>query len=201
MIVNVRDIKRVATQIFILLLSILGICLGFKLAVFYMPFLIAFALYLLIEPVIRFCMNKFNLKRKTSSLLILFVVIAIIIGILAWGIATIISEASNLLNNLNEYVNIIQNFITEKTSKFDFNKIQMSKELTSIINSSSNDLISHISEIAKDFFTGLLNKLTSLPTIGFYAVITIITIGNMLTIMYKIELDPGSLSVLYSFPS
>lgn len=176
MTINKKDIKRIITQTGILLLSIILICLGFKLAIFYMPFLIAFALYLLIEPIIRFCMNKFNLKRKTSSLLILVIVLSIIAGLLAWGIATVISESSNLLSNLNEYVTIIQNFITEKTSKFDYNKIQMSKELTSIINNSGQDLVSHVSEIVKDFLTSLLNKLTSLPTVGFYIVITIMSL-------------------------
>ena len=173
MMINVKDIKKIIYKILILVLTIALICLGFKLAIFYMPFLIAFVLYLLIEPIIRFCMNKFHFKRKTSSLLILILVLSIIIGLLAWGIVTIISESSNLLSNLNEYVNIIQNFVNEKTTKFDFSKVQLSQELTSIINSSSHDLISHISEIVKNFLTGVLTKLTSLPTIGFYIVITI----------------------------
>ena len=176
MMINVKDIKKIIYKILILVLTIALICLGFKLAIFYMPFLIAFVLYLLIEPIIRFCMNKFHFKRKTSSLLILILVLSIIIGLLAWGIVTIISESSNLLSNLNEYVNIIQNFVNEKTTKFDFSKVQLSQELTSIINSSSHDLISHISEIVKNFLTGVLTKLTSLPTIGFYIVITIMSL-------------------------
>ena len=173
MMINVKDIKKIIYKILILVLTIALICLGFKLAIFYMPFLIAFVLYLLIEPIIRFCMNKFHFKRKTSSLLILILVLSIIIGLLVWGIVTIISESSNLLSNLNEYVNIIQNFVNEKTTKFDFSKVQLSQELTSIINSSSHDLISHISEIVKNFLTGVLTKLTS---IGFYIVITIMSL-------------------------
>ena len=107
-------------------------------------------------------MNKFHFKRKTSSLLILILVLSIIIGLLAWGIVTIISESSNLLSNLNEYVNIIQNFVNEKTTKFDFSKVQLSQELTSIINSSSHDLISHISEIVKWIFKSSSNINTSI---------------------------------------
>ena len=176
MFMDFKDIKKVITQIFIFILSIVLICIGFKLAIFYIPFLIAFTLYLLIEPIIRFCMNKFHLKRKTSSLLILIIVLSIIVGLLAWGIVTIISESSNLLENLNEYVTIIQNFIMEKTAKFDMSKIQMSSQLTSLINSSGQDLVSHASELIKKFLTGLLNKLTSLPTIGFYIIITIMSL-------------------------
>lgn len=176
MIMNVTDIKRIIKKISILILSLILICLGFKLAIFYMPFLIAFVLYLLIEPVIRFCMNKLNLKRKTSALLILIIVLAVIIGLLVWGIMTIISESSNLLKNLNEYVNIIHSFIQDKTSSFNFSKIQLSTELNEILNNSTDDLLIHISEMVKDFLTGLLNKLTSLPTVGFYIVITIMSL-------------------------
>lgn len=176
MIVNITDIKKIIKKLLLLILSIILICLGFKLAIFYMPFIIAFALYLLIEPIIRFFMTKFKLKRKTSSLLILFFVLAIIIGLIAWGIITVISESSNLLNNLNEYVNIIQTFVQEKTSNMDFSKIQLSPELNEILKNSTDDLLVHISEIVKQFFTGLLNKLTSLPTVGFYIVITIMSL-------------------------
>lgn len=176
MITNINDIKKIVLKIFTLVFSIILIIVGFKLAVFYMPFLVAFALYLLIEPIIKFFMKKFKLKRKTSSLLILTIVLSIIIGLLVWGIATIISEASNLLSNLNEYVNIVQHFVMEKTSKFDFNKVQLSSELNNIISDSSSNLIDHISGMVKNFFTGLLNKLTSIPTVAFYTIITIMSL-------------------------
>ena len=176
MIVNVTDLKKIIKKILILAISVVLILLGFKLAIFYMPFVIAFVLYLLLEPVIRFGMNKLNLKRKTSALLILIFVLAIIVGLLAWGIITLISEASNLLSNLNEYVNIIQTFIQDKTSKFDFNKIELSKELNEILNNSTENLLTYISIVVKNFLTGILNKLTSLPTIGFYIVITVISL-------------------------
>ena len=176
MIVNVTDLKKIIKKILILAISVVLILLGFKLAIFYMPFVIAFVLYLLLEPVIRFGMNKLNLKRKTSALLILIFVLAIIVGLLAWGIITLISEASNLLSNLNEYLNIIQTFIQDKTSKFDFNKIELSKELNEILNNSTENLLTYISIVVKNFLTGILNKLTSLPTIGFYIVITVISL-------------------------
>ena len=110
------NIRKIIKNVAILALSILLICLGFKLAIFYMPFIIAFALYLLIEPIIKFCMKKLKFKRKHSALHILIIFISIIVGLLGWGIATIISETSNLLKNLNDYVNIIYSFIQSKTS-------------------------------------------------------------------------------------
>ena len=40
------------------LLTVIGIILALKLAIFYMPFLIAFIVALMIEPAIKWIMNK-----------------------------------------------------------------------------------------------------------------------------------------------
>ena len=107
MIIDMNYWSKVFRKIIIFLLSILGIYLGFKLAIFYIPFLIAFILSLLIEPIIRFCMRNFKLKRRTSAIIVFIIALTAIIGLLAWGIIALISESSNLLSSLNIYnVNI-----------------------------------------------------------------------------------------------
>ena len=112
MIIDMNYWSKVFRKIIIFLLSILGIYLGFKLAIFYIPFLIAFILSLLIEPIIRFCMKHFKLKRRTSAIIVFLLVLGIIIGLLAWAIVTLISESSNLLNSLNFYVEKISHQFT-----------------------------------------------------------------------------------------
>lgn len=174
--------KKIIKKIIIFVVSIIFFFIALKLAVFYMPFIVAFALYLLIEPIIKFFMKKFKLKRRTSSLLILAIVITIIVAFVMWGIVTIISEASNLLKNLNEYVNIISEFIKSKTSSFDLSKLQLSEELRNIFESSTQDLLVRVSEIVKNFFSGVLAKLTSIPTMAFYTIVTI-------TALYFISTD------------
>lgn len=126
-------------------------------------------------------MKKFKLKRKTSSIIILTISISIIVGFITWGIATVISESSNLLKNLNEYVNIIYDFIQSKVEKIDLSKLQVSEELKVIFDNSTHEILLKISDIIKDFFTGLLAKLTSIPTIVFYIVITIMALYFMST--------------------
>ncbi|MDR0978466.1 MAG: sporulation integral membrane protein YtvI, partial [Lachnospiraceae bacterium] len=65
-----------------------------------MPFLIAFIISLMVEPIIRRVQKKTKLTRKTGAVLVLLIVFAIIIGLIAWGIASIASEASALLRGL-----------------------------------------------------------------------------------------------------
>ena len=176
MIIDMNYYSKVFRKIIILLLYIIGIYLGFKLAVFYMPFLIAFILSLLIEPIIRFCMKHFKLKRKTSANIVFVIVLAIIIGLLAWGIFTLISESSNLLNSLNTYVEKISYQFNKIASKIDLSKLKIPNEIIETIQSSSRDLLAAIADFIKGALTSLLNVITSLPTIGIYTVVCILSL-------------------------
>ena len=62
--------------------SIIGIFLMLKLFVFYVPFLIGFIIAKILEPVIKFLNKKFNLARKTSSILVVFTFFIILIALL-----------------------------------------------------------------------------------------------------------------------
>lgn len=73
-------------------------------AVFYMPFLIAFIIALIVEPIIKWFSRKTKIQRKPSAIIVLFLVFAIIVGFLAWGITALIDEGANLLKLLNTSV-------------------------------------------------------------------------------------------------
>ena len=57
MVIDMNYWNKVIKNILILALSILVVYLGFKLAIFYIPFLVAFILSLILEPIIKFIMN------------------------------------------------------------------------------------------------------------------------------------------------
>lgn len=84
-----KDIKywsNVSIRIFYIILAIIGIYIAYKSAVFYMPFLIAFIISLLIEPAIRFIMRKFKITRRLSAIIIFIITFGIIIGRCNMGI-------------------------------------------------------------------------------------------------------------------
>ena len=103
MIVDMSYWTRVFRRILYVVFTIVGLFLAFKLSIFYMPFLVAFIISLIIEPLIRLIMRKTKFTRKTSSIIIFVIVSVIILGSLIWGIITLFSEASNLLQGLNFY--------------------------------------------------------------------------------------------------
>ena len=141
-----------------------------------MPFLIAFVLSMLIEPVIRFFMRKIKLKRRTSAIIVFIIVIGIITGLISWGIITLIQEASNMLTGLNEYFEKTYIQIQNIISKSEFSKLQIPEEIQSIVQNGAGDFLDTISTWLKTGLTKVLNTLTSLPTIGFYIVICILSL-------------------------
>lgn len=176
MIIDMNYWSKVFRKTIIFLFSILGVYLAFKLAVFYMPFLIAFVLSLLIEPIIRFCMRHFKWRRRTSAIVVFIVVLSILIGFLAWGIFALISESSNLLNSLNGYVEKISYQFTEITSKIDLSKLKVPNEIIEMIQSSGKELLGAVATWVKNALTSLLNIITSLPAIGIYTVICVLAL-------------------------
>ena len=77
---NMKYWSNVFKKVFYVILAVIGIYLGYKFTIFYMPFLIAFIISTIMEPAIRFLMKKFNLTRKLSSIIIFLITFGIIIG-------------------------------------------------------------------------------------------------------------------------
>ena len=176
MIIDMSYWTRVLRRILYVILILIGLFLAFKLSIFYMPFLIAFIISLIIEPAIRVLMRKIKLTRKTSSIIIFLIVSLIIIGGLVWGIISLISEASNLLQGLNGYVEKAYILFQSFNSQFDFDKIHFPNEITTILQNSTGGIINTVSNWVRNSLTGILNMITSIPTIAIYFVITIMAL-------------------------
>lgn len=176
MIINMPYWTKVLRRIIYLILTILGLYLAFKLSIFYMPFLIAFIISLMIEPLIKKIMKKAKLTRRTSSIIIFIIVSAIILGALIWGIITLFSEASNLLQGLNNYFDKAYSLFQDFINQFDFDKIKVSKEILEVIQNSTGGVLNSASNWARDMLNGLINVVTSIPVISIYFVITVMAL-------------------------
>lgn len=101
MVIDMGYWAKVIKRILALLLSLLAFYLLIKLSIFYMPFVIAFIFAMLIEPIIKYVHNRTRFPRKTTAILVLIIVSAILIGLIAWGIIAIVSESYDLLGGIN----------------------------------------------------------------------------------------------------
>lgn len=176
MVVDLGYVFKVVKRIFILVITIVIIYLAFKLSVFYMPFLIAFILALILEHPIRFCMKKFNLKRRTSSIIVFLISIAIITGLLIWGISTLISETSNLMQGINTYIDKAYSSIEKLTNNFNVQRLHLPEQVENIVESSGNEFFNNIVVWIKNALNKFIDWLTQIPTIAIYTTITLVAL-------------------------
>lgn len=167
--------SRVFKKIFIYAGAVLLLYLSFKLLIFYLPFLIAFILAVLLEPIIRFLNKNLKLGRKASSILVVLIVFLIIVGLIVWGIAALIGEANNFLLGINDYFDKIYNVISGYVSSIDVERFKLPDQITGVINNGAQDLLNTISNFIKNFLTGILSMITKLPKAVLLVIITILS--------------------------
>lgn len=166
--------KKVGKRLITFLFTLIILYIAFKLSVFYSPFLIAFIISLIIEPLIRKVMKITNLTRKASAILTLIIVFSIIIALLIWGITSLITETSVILDNLNDNAENIINKVTELITNFDFDNIKLPNQIKDIIQNTFNNIVGKGSDIAQSILTSIMNMVTNIPKILIYIAITII---------------------------
>ena len=173
---DLHYIYKIIRRILNISLIIIGIYIGIKLSVFYMPFLIAFILSLIVEPGIRYLMKKINLTRRMSSIIIFLLAFSIIVGSVTWGIVSLISESTNLLQTMNIYIDKAYTQIQDAIGKMNITKISISTNVSNLLQDASTEILFKISSWLTEFLTKLIDIITSIPTIAIYTVITILSL-------------------------
>lgn len=173
---DLNYIYKVIRRVLNIALIIVVVYIGAKLAVFYMPFLVAFVISLMIEPGIKYLMKKTKLSRKMSSIIIFIIVFTIIIGSVTWGIVSLISESTTLLQTLNLYIDKAYTQIQETIGKISISRASISNDVTNLMQDASKEVLFKISTWITRFLTKLMSVITSIPTIAIYVVITILSV-------------------------
>ena len=179
MVVDVGYWTKVFVRIILFIASIVLIFLSIKLAIFYMPFLIAFIISLILEPGIKFLMKKYNVKRKIGAIIILIFITFILVGIITFASGTLITESSSFLGNINDYAeNAIYKIEELKNS---IKQLRVQDSIVSAIENSSTELINTATNIIKNTLKSGINFITSIPKMALYFVITIISLYFLCT--------------------
>jgi len=165
---------KIIIKVVMLLLIIAGIFLTYKLAIFYVPFIIAMIIAALVEPLIKLIMKFAKIKRKPAAIISLILVVAVIGTLLGLLITKVVSESTNLLSNLNTHFDSLY-----KWGMGIFNNVQnieIPEETVEIIQNSLTGLIDTAKTLVINIVTGLVNTITSIPTMITYIFITILAI-------------------------
>ena len=174
MIVDVGYWTRILKNILVLTVSIILIFLVLKLAIFYMPFLIGFIISLFVEPLIKLVVKKTKLERKKGAIIILAIIFIILLGLLTWGVVTLLTESSNLLQSLNKYIQLIYSKINEYMKIIKGGNSKIPVEIVTIIEKSTDKVIVFITNYVSTFLSKVTQTISALPTIGIYTFITLL---------------------------
>ena len=174
MIFDVGYWSKVLKRLLVVLGTLVLLFFSFKLLAFYLPFLIAFIIALILEPVIRFLNKKIKLNRKISSVLVVLIVFIALIALIVWGIFALIGEATNFLSGINEHFDKIYNISKNFIESIDLEKFQLSDQVSEVIQNSTHNLLTEISNFIKNLLTGTLSLITSLPRVGITIIITVL---------------------------
>lgn len=172
MVTDINYYKKVGKRLIVFLITLIGLYIAFKLSIFYIPFLIAFVISLIIEPLIRKIMKYTNFTRKISAIITLIIVFLSLVGVLVWGITSLITEATIILENLNGDVENIGGKISNFLSDFNFDNIKIPEQLKLMIQDSFNNLLGEGKNIVQDLLTKIINILSYVPKVMIYVGIT-----------------------------
>lgn len=167
---------KIIAKVIILALILIGIFLTYKIAMFYIPFIIAMIVAACIEPVIKFFMKHTKMKRKLASIISLILVVLVIAGLLTLGISKIITEATSLLSNVNVYFDEIYNWGTKIVKDVQEGNLLVPEQFANGLEGSLTGIIDILKNGTTNLLTGLLNIISSVPNMITYGFITILAI-------------------------
>jgi len=174
MIIDLNQWNKAIKKVLYFLFLILIIYIILKLTYFFFPLLIALIIANCIEPLIKSICRKTKLLRKTSAVISLLLVFAVIIGILVLSTLLILSEASDLLKNFGDIGKAATDSITSISNMLKLENVNISEDVKSLIVNNTNDLLNHALTYLKNFLTSIIDIITALPTFAIYLVITIL---------------------------
>lgn len=174
MIIDVGYWTRILKNILMLIASLVLIFFMCKLAIFYTPFLIGFIISLLVEPIIKFVVRRTHIERKKVAIFVLMLIFAIILGLLAWGIMSLITESSNLMKVFNNNVEVMYTNIKNFVGNIKAGRTKIPSEIVMLAENSSEKFVTYITTYISNFLTKITQIISQIPVIGIYVFITIL---------------------------
>ncbi len=155
---------------------IIGLLLIYKSIKYFLPFIIAFLIAQLMEPVIRFLGKRAKIPRKVGTLISLILIISIIGLIILFIIASFINQLKDIINYMPGVVTELYDNIQKVSSgQIKILNIEIPQEFTSHIESMAISLLSYFMSIVNKIVKGAFYTAFSFPEILLFTLTTIIS--------------------------
>lgn len=165
---------EIIKKFIIVLLILIAVILSFKLTIFYIPFLVAYIISLIVDPIIKWLNKKTSISRKICSVIVLVSIFMLITSIIVLGGIKLIQEATNLLGGLNTYLEKTVNFVLDISTKIDFKNISISEEVVKLFQSTIQEYLNVFINYIKEFLNKIIDYITGIPNIFVNVIITIL---------------------------
>lgn len=163
------------TKILLIILIFIGIYIFFTKIIYYMlPFIIAWFLSVLIEPLVSFLKNFFRLPRWLSSLISLFCFIIVIIFLLQTIITNLVIQLNQLYEQISQNPEILKILEIKIIEKLDNITAIPIPTLTTIENR-LDVFVNSLYSLLKTSVFYLLNTLKLIPHLFIFSLITVIS--------------------------
>ncbi len=173
--------KRIIKVFVEFLLIIAGILIGVKAAIFFLPFLIAFAISKIIKIPVSFLERRFKVKRVLGVILSMILFMGIVGGVVYMFCAALFGEIITLSERTQYIFPTLYNNISTLLGRFSFffNNLDISPELVDGIQNSVlniiNGLLTTIANWINNAGNIVVNIIVNFPTILIYIIITILS--------------------------
>lgn len=166
--------KKIGVKIAVLLVALIGILLLYKIAVFYIPFIIAIVIASVIDPLIKFFTKKCKMKRKLACTISLLLIFGIIGTFITLAITKLVEECTNLILNSNEYFGELYNYFSNLINDIQNGNLPMSDSMAKLVKQSTEGIIDGGKQIAVNTGKTIISTVRSIPTMLTYIIITIL---------------------------
>lgn len=160
--------KKIGWKVITIAVALLLIFVSYKLAIFYIPFVIAYLISRLLDPLIKLGTNKLKLNRKLASIIAILILLGTIGSIITLLVISLINEITQIISEFSINYTQIQSFANDIINKYN---ISISSESIKSMLSQNSDTIKNI---VMSVGGTVLKFLTSIPTMIMYTVITIL---------------------------
>ena len=170
--------KKVLALIGYAILTVLAIFLAFKLAIFYLPFLIAYIIYKIIKKPVAFLNTKLKIPKPLAVSISIIFFVAIIGGIGYLFFSALINEIISLSQSSKHLLPLAYNSLMNLISRFTFfyNGLELSPDVIASIQTSFATTIETILTRLGNFLNAIVdflyNTVVSLPQMLVYIIIT-----------------------------
>ena len=145
-----------------------------KISIYFLPFIIAFIISTIIEPIILFLNKRLRIPRKIGSVLSILMVLSLFSLLIGFLISKLVEQIKNVYNNLPATYKNLEQLVSLISSKANDFVISLPKEYSFDIDKWINSIFNDISNLIKPIVEGTINFAVSLPQLLVFTIVTIL---------------------------